>query len=152
MPLLVTAADIASAILRINGAAQGVSAIFANCTGLDAGTRAAWTAWYADYQQWATTNDDLGYFTLGLPQIGNQTVAYESDVAQWQTIANQKCGTTIPVLVPQTDIANTNASLPSGTADALKYGAILAGIIVLGLIAVPIVGAVRDVASRKRAA
>ncbi len=149
MPIVVTNADISSAILRIDGAAKGVDAIFASCATLDAGTKAAWSDWYAAWQEWATANDDLGYFTLGLAEIGNQAVGYESDVAQWQTIANQKCGSQVPVLVPETDVANANASIPSTWSKAIPW---IVGGIALVVVAPPLLGWAREASARRQGA
>jgi hypothetical protein len=108
MPIVVTAEDITSSITKTNAAAAGVAAVFSNCPKLDAGTQAEWTAWYAGWQKWAAANSNLPYLTLGLPAIGNQAVSYESDVASWQTIANNVCGAQGPVLIPQAVVADTN--------------------------------------------
>jgi hypothetical protein len=138
VPLLVTAEDITSAIVRIDAAAQGVNDVFASCTQLDPGTKEAWSTWYAGWQQWAETNKDLNYFTLGLPAIGNQAVAYEDDIAGWQGDADRICNAQIPILQSQTSIANRNAELGgwSTVVSAIRW---VAGAVIVALIVPPIV-------------
>jgi len=145
MPLLVTAEDISSSIIKTGAAASGVDAIFANCPALDADTKAGWTAWYTGWQSWAAANNDLGYFTLGLPAIGNQAVAYEADIASWQQIANRVCGSQVPVLTLQTDIADQNAGVSASSLSAIKW---IAGAVIVALVIPPIVQAL----STRRAA
>ena len=140
MPLLVTAEDIQSAIIRINAAALGVNAIFTNCTQLDASTKSAWTAWYTGWQAWSAANNNLSYFTLGLPAIGNQAVAYENDIAGWQQDADRMCGASVPVLVPQTTIANQNTSI-LGLETVLSAVKWIAASVALAIVVPPIVEA-----------
>jgi hypothetical protein len=145
MPILVTAEDISSAIVRIDAAAQGVNDVFAACPQLDAGTKAAWSAWYAGWQAWEKANNNLSYFTLGLPAIGNQAIAYENDVAGWQEDADRICSASIPVLVTQTKIADQNAALGPGwnmALDALKW---IVGAVVLAVVVPPIAESIRGV-------
>lgn len=140
MPILVTAEDITSAIVRIDAAATGVSDVFSNCPNLDVGTKQAWGAWYAGWQTWAEQNKDLNYFTLGLPAIGNQAVAYESDIAGWQQDANQICGSFIPVLETQTEVAEANSAIPPSWLAAVKW---IAGAVVVAIVVPPIANAIR---------
>lgn len=145
MPLLVTAEDISSAIVRIDAAAQGVNDVFSSCPDLDAGTKAAWTAWYTGWQAWEKQNSNLGYFTLGLPAIGNQAIAYENDVSGWQQDADRICNVSIPVLTTQTTVADQNAALAPGwnlALDAVKW---IAGAVALAIVVPPIVESIRGV-------
>jgi hypothetical protein len=146
MPTLMTADAITSAIVRIDAAAQGVAAAFQNCPKLDAGTRQAWTLWYAGWQKWETANSGLGYFSSGLDSIGNQTLAYETDVAGWQTDADQICGADIPILVPESSI-QPETSTPTDWAGTIKW---VAGAVIIGLITPPIIDAIKAVNPLRR--
>jgi hypothetical protein len=149
MPLVVTAADITSAIVRIDAAAQGVNDAFNACPQLDAATKAAWTAWYTGWQAWETANKNLGYFTLGLPEIGNQAVAYESDVAGWQADADRLCGSSIPILETQSQAAEQNSALPPSWVEAIKW---IAGAVVVALVVPPIAEAIRSMSPLRKPA
>ena len=140
MPILVTAEDISSAIVRIDAAATGVNDIFSSCAALDVGTKQAWDAWYAGWQAWAEANKDLNYFTLGLPAIGNQAVAYESDVAGWQGDADRICGASVPILETQAQVADQNTALTDHVLAAVKW---IAGAVVVAIVVPPIANAIR---------
>lgn len=152
MPFVVTAEDISSSIIKTDAAAQGVDAVFASCGALDGGTKAAWGAWYAGWKQWAAQNRDLGYLTLGLPAIGNQAVAYEGDISGWQSTANRVCGTSIPVLQPQTDIADRNAGLSQGWDGLITAAKWIAAAVVVVTVVPPLVSGVSSVLATRRAA
>lgn len=134
-----TADAITSAIVRIDAAAQGVAAAFQTCPKLDASTRTAWAAWYAGWQKWETANSGLGYFSTGLAAIGNQALAYETDVAGWQTDADRICDANIPILVPESRIQPDTSTSPDW-AGTIKW---VAGAVIIGLITPPIIEGIK---------
>ena len=146
MPILLTAEDITSAIIRIDAAAQGVNSAFQSCPKLDAGTKHAWDAWYAGWQHWADTNNNLSHFTPELSSIGDQTIAYENDVAGWQEDADRICGAQIPILVPQTVSADT-----AGWSHVLSAVKWVAGAVIAGLVIPPVVEAVHAYHAERKA-
>lgn len=134
MPLVVTAHDITEAIVRIDAAAKGLDGVFQQCAAkMHPETITAWNAWYDGWKTWANDNKDLGYLTLGLPQIGNQAVGYEADIAGWQAVANRDCKADIPILQSQPDVAGRNTDVPQSWITFAKWTAVA----VVALVAVP---------------
>ena len=144
MPLIVTAADITSAITQVSGDASGLDSVFQSCTALGAGTKAAWTAWYSGWQTFAAANSNLGYFTLGLPDIGDEVVSYQTELAGWQQTANSKCGTSLPVITTIPQVADQNLALPSSWSPALLAVKWVAIAVVAVMVIPPITSAVSD--------
>ena len=91
-----TGPDLTGSIIRVDAAARGVNSIFAACTQIDAGTKQAWSAWYAGWQKWADTNKDVHSLQSGFPAISDQVVNYENEIKAWQQEANDLCGAQNP--------------------------------------------------------
>lgn len=145
----VTAAALASAIVRIDAAAQGVNAILVSCSTVPAGIAGAWTAWYTGWQTWKTMNSGLSDSNPGLSDIGDQALGYEYDVAGWQEIAASVCGAHLPVFVTDTQASGQN-SVKTNVASILTGLKWLAGAVILGLITPPIIEAVKSIPKRIR--
>lgn len=95
--VVVTAADITSALIQDDATAAGIdSGIAAVREKLDPNLVAQWVTFYQGYQKFSADNKDLNFFTLGLPNIGDQVVAYESQLKAWATKL-QALGAPMPV-------------------------------------------------------
>jgi hypothetical protein len=127
--IVVTAYDIQQSLIQDDATAASIDQGVQACAGLDATTKAEWTTFYTGYQAFSTANKNLSWFTLGLPNIGDQVVSYETQLQAWSTkLAAASC-----VMAP-------TAAPAHGTATDVSWldknrGIITGALILAGLIA-----------------
>jgi hypothetical protein len=97
---VVTAADITSALVRLDSLASQIDRGVQACAKLDPTTRAQWNDWLAGYQKFSAENKDHFYFALGLAEIGDETVAYGNDLRNWNTTLRDAGCNTPPDFTP----------------------------------------------------
>jgi hypothetical protein len=137
MPLLVTAYDIQQSLTKSDATALGIDRVMAShAQNFDAATIEQWTAYYAGYAAFSAANRNLGFWTLGLPAIADQAIAYEHELAAWQGIVNSRLGGVIApgtVAHDQVDEMGKPPSLglDTGTKWLIGGGLVLAGIFLL---------------------
>ena len=127
--LVVTAADIASSLAQDDATAKTIDTGITYALHLDPALVAQWKTFYAGYQAFSNRNKNLGYFTLGLPNIGDQVVSYETQLANWNTLL-QKSGA---VMAPTVQGAHGSTGDPSWL-DKNK-GVVVGVLVVAGLLA-----------------
>ena len=139
MPLLVTAYDIQQSLIKSDATAAGIDAVMAShARELDAATIEEWTSYYAGYRSFADANRNLGFWTLGLPAIADQAIAYEHELAGWQGILNTRLGAVVapgPVAHDQVDELGKPLSGGIGLDTSTKW-LIGGGLVVAGLLLV----------------
>jgi hypothetical protein len=94
MPLIVTDSDVLAEITKVSGLVASIDAALtalgskvpAATAACWAGRKAAWTAWSGPIVP-ELSSFWTGWF--GIPELGDQAVAWEEEMNNWQTIANQ---------------------------------------------------------------
>ena len=91
MPLLVTADDITQALIKTDALVNALDAnVSANA--IDANVRRSWEAFRDGYRAFSANNRALPWYTLGLPAIADQEIAYEHELAGWQSLIDASIG------------------------------------------------------------
>jgi hypothetical protein len=127
--IFVTAADIASALHQTDATAAGLDASVNACKTIDPLLKAQWVAFYDGYQKFSQANQNLGFFTLGLANIGDQVVSYEGQLDMWSEVISKSCPNFQPPPGQAHDPANQGLS--TGTKWLIGAGIAAAGLFVL---------------------
>lgn len=126
--LVVTADDITSALKQNDATAASIDSAVDACTNIDPLARTQWKTFYAGYKTFSQANQNLGFFTLGLPNIGDQVVAYEGQLAAWYQVLAKQCKMVMPT--PAQPHADKEV-LGTGTKFLIGAGIAVAGLFVL---------------------
>lgn len=139
MPVIVTDSVVLAEIAKTDGLGAAIDGAMTSTPGVPAATLAEWRAQYGAYQAWskAATADLSGGFIrgawFGVPEYGDQSLAFEQNFAAWQALINTLAGKTIaPLPTSPLDAANQNAAFGEVGAGGLSTGIVLG---VLGLAA-----------------
>lgn len=116
MPLVVTAGDISAALIKTDATVTALDGtVQANRARMDPSVVRSWEVYRDGYRTFSTANRDLSWYTLGLPAIGDQVLAYERELAGWQSLIDAATGVvTAPPTVPQDTVNETGTqTLPT---------------------------------------
>lgn len=82
--LVVTADDITAALIQDDATAASIdSTVQAQKDKLPPQVVVNWGMFYAGYKSFSAKNKNLSFWTLGLPNIGDQVVSYEMQLKTW---------------------------------------------------------------------
>lgn len=129
--VVVTADNIRSAIVQLDATARTIDTAVDACTSLDPLTRAQWKTFYAGYKLFADTNRDIGFFTFGLPNLGDQVVSYEGQMDSWYKLIAQKCALGSPAPGTPHNPPPPPGALSTGTKVLIGMGIGLAALVIL---------------------